>query len=64
MLASIAEREQFRMKFKFDFEIMIEIQNSQERWMMLGVAMAIQENGTDSLDYFAMLRGWEEARST
>ena len=21
-------------------------------------AMAIQENGTDSLDYFAMLRGW------
>ena len=29
------------------------------RWMMLGVAMAIQENGTDSLDYFAMLRGWE-----
>ena len=35
-----------------------------ERWMMLGVAMAIQECGTDSLDYFAMLRGWEEARST
>ena len=34
------------------------------RWMMLGVAMAIQECGTDSLDYFAMLRGWEEARST
>ena len=29
------------------------------RWMMLGVAMAIQENGTDSLDYFAMLKGWE-----
>jgi hypothetical protein len=28
------------------------------RWMMVGVAMAIQENGTDSLDYFAMLRGW------
>ena len=34
------------------------------RWMMLGAAMAIQENGlgkpngTDSLDYFAMLRGW------
>ena len=26
--------------------------------MILGVAMAIQENGTDSLDYFAMLRGW------
>ena len=29
------------------------------RWMMLGMAMAIQENGTDSLDYFAMLKGWE-----
>jgi len=59
-----------------------------QRWMMLGVAMAILENGlikreqselahsaeredrraklngTESLDYFAMLRGWEEARST
>ena len=33
------------------------------RWMMLGVAMAIQENGTSSLDYFAMLRGWDMARS-
>jgi hypothetical protein len=30
--------------------------------MMLGMAMAIQENGTDSLDYFAMLRGWGLAR--
>ena len=29
------------------------------RWMMVGVAMAIHENGTSSLDYFAMLRGWE-----
>ena len=29
------------------------------RWMAVGVAMAIQENGTESLDYFAMLRGWE-----
>jgi hypothetical protein len=27
--------------------------------MALGVAMAIQENGTDSMDWFAMLRGWE-----
>ena len=34
------------------------------RWMMLGVAMAIQECGTDSLDYFAMLRGWGLARQT
>ena len=33
------------------------------RWMAVGIAMAIQENGTDSLDYFAMLRGWELARS-
>ena len=32
------------------------------RWMMVGAAMAIQENGTDSLDYFAMLRGWELCR--
>ena len=32
------------------------------RWMMLGAAMAIQENGTTSLDYFAMLRGWEMCR--
>jgi hypothetical protein len=30
--------------------------------MMLGLAMAIQENGTDSLDLFAMLRGWAMAR--
>ena len=29
------------------------------RWIALGTAMAIQENGTESLDYFAMLRGWE-----
>ena len=33
------------------------------RWMMVGVAMAIQENGTGSLDYFAMLRGWEMCRN-
>jgi hypothetical protein len=29
----------------------------------IATAMAIQENGTDSLDYFAMLRGWELCRS-
>ena len=34
------------------------------RWMALGLAMAIQENGTDSLDIFAMLKGWELNRST
>ncbi len=33
------------------------------RWMMVGVAMAIHENGTESLDYFAMLRGWEMCRA-
>ena len=32
------------------------------RWMAVGVAMAIQENGTESLDYFAMLRGWDWSR--
>ena len=32
------------------------------RWMMLGAAMAIQENGTEGLDYFAMLRGWQLCR--
>ena len=32
------------------------------RWMMVGAAMAIQENGTTSMDYFAMLRGWEMCR--
>ena len=33
------------------------------RWMAVGIAMAIQENGIDSLDYFAMLKGWEMARA-
>ena len=33
-----------------------------ERWMAVGIAMAIQENGIESLDYFAMLRGWGLAR--
>ena len=32
------------------------------RWIALGIAMAIQENGASSLDYFAMLRGWELCR--
>ena len=35
-----------------------------ERWMAVGIAMAIQENGIESLDYFAMLRGWGLARPT
>ena len=33
------------------------------RWMLVGAAMAIQENGTTSIDWFAMLKGWEMARS-
>ena len=33
------------------------------RWMMVGIAMAIQENGTTSIDWFAMLRGWDMCRS-
>ena len=33
-----------------------------ERWMAVGRAMAIQENGINSLDYFAMLRGWGMCR--
>ena len=32
------------------------------RWMMVGMAMAIQENGTTSIDWFAMLRGWQLCR--
>ena len=32
------------------------------RWLMVGAAMAIQENGTESLDYFAMLKGWQLCR--
>ena len=33
------------------------------RWIALGAAMAIQENGTASMDWFAMLRGWSMARN-
>ena len=29
-----------------------------QRWIALGVAMAIQENGFESLDFFAILTGW------
>ena len=31
-------------------------------WMKLGLAMAIMENGTECLDYFAMIDGWILAR--
>jgi hypothetical protein len=36
---------------------------SPARWIALGAAMAIQENGITSIGWFAMLRGWEMARS-
>ena len=32
------------------------------RWLSVGAAMAIQENGPAALDYFAMLRGWTLCR--
>lgn len=32
------------------------------RWLAVGAAMAIQENGTNAVDYFAMLRGWTLCR--
>ena len=35
---------------------------SPARWIALGMAMAIQENGFESMDYFAILRGWEMCR--
>ena len=37
--------------------------DSPARWIALGAAMAIQENGITSIDWFAMLRGWEMARN-
>ena len=30
------------------------------RWLMLGAAMALHENGKHHLDYLTMLRGWEK----
>ena len=32
------------------------------RWIALGMAMAVQENGFESLDFFAILRGWALCR--
>ena len=28
------------------------------QWMMIGIAMAVVENGTANLDYLSMLKGW------
>ncbi len=36
---------------------------SPGRWMKVGRAMAIQENGTDSIDDFALLTGWDLCRN-
>ena len=36
---------------------------SPARWIALGAAIAIQENGITSIDWFAILRGWEMARN-
>ena len=36
---------------------------SPARWMAVGRAMAIQENGTDSIDDFALLTGWDLCRN-
>ena len=33
------------------------------RWIAVGRAMAIQENGTESIDDFAMLNGWNMCRT-
>ena len=33
------------------------------RWMLVGAAMAIQENGTEVMDWLAMLRGWEKRKT-
>ena len=43
----------------------LNIRRSKDQWrgMAVGVAMAIQENGTTSIDWFAMLKGWELARA-
>ena len=32
------------------------------RWIALGMAMAVQENGFESLDFFAILQGWALCR--
>ena len=36
--------------------------NQPARWMSVAAAMAIHENGTPAIDYFALLRGWQLCR--
>ena len=38
-------------------------QTHPTQWMMIGIAMAIVENGTTNLDYLSMLKGFEMANS-
>ena len=38
-------------------------QTHPTQWMMIGIAMAIVENGTTNLDYLSMLKGYEMANS-
>ena len=39
-------------------------QTHPTQWMMIGIAMAIVENGTTNLDYLSMLKGWEMANNS
>ena len=39
-------------------------QQHPARWLLLGAAMATQENGTVAMDWFAMLRGWQLATTS
>ena len=52
--------QRFNQSYRFDPDEPLGIPSeSPARWIALGIAMTIQENGTESLDYFAMLRGWD-----
>lgn len=51
------------LMMKYGAEIPLGIPSEHpERWMQLGCAMAIHENGLHELDYFAMLEGWGMCR--
>ena len=39
-------------------------QTHPTQWMMIGIAMAIVENGTANLDYLSMLKGYEMANDS
>jgi hypothetical protein len=50
------------MKYPADVPLGIPSEHP-ERWMMLGAAMALHENGLHELDYMSMLQGWGLCRS-